>query len=138
MFIGICLPLGYYRFSHLRFVDKNTLLDEDLPKLPTDFLSLVKKQCWETKEILQKKYVCQLLVYYSVLRIVFQCVQYPVLSTNALNFNEKIIIFHIVIPLLVATLYSVFLYNVAKMFVTTCTTCIVKAFKSPSHQRTPV
>ena len=44
-------------FSQLRFVDKEALLDAELPLLPSEFESLVKKQCWEAHETLRKRYV---------------------------------------------------------------------------------
>ena len=43
-------------FSHLRFINLNELLAADLPLLPTEFESLVKKQCWEAHEHLRKRY----------------------------------------------------------------------------------
>ena len=43
-------------FSHLRFINKNDLLNADLPLLPSEFESLVKKQCWEAHETLRRKY----------------------------------------------------------------------------------
>lgn len=45
----------FYRFADLRFVNKDELLAADLPLLPAEFESLVKKQCWEAHEVLRKR-----------------------------------------------------------------------------------
>lgn len=45
------------RFSDLRFVNLKELMEADLPLLPSEFESLIKKQCWDAHEVLRKKYV---------------------------------------------------------------------------------
>nr|KAG5713480.1 hypothetical protein BaRGS_025028 [Batillaria attramentaria] len=49
--------LWFDQFSHLRFVNLKELLAADLPLLPTEFESLVKKQCWEAHEHLRKSWI---------------------------------------------------------------------------------
>ncbi|ESO89088.1 hypothetical protein LOTGIDRAFT_210054 [Lottia gigantea] len=45
------------KFAHQRFVNLKELLNADLPLLPSEFESLVKKQCWEAHEVLRKEWV---------------------------------------------------------------------------------
>lgn len=47
--------LTFYRFNELRFVNLKELNEADLPLLPSEFESLVKKQCWEAHEVLRKR-----------------------------------------------------------------------------------
>ncbi|KAL8573170.1 Dynein heavy chain 3, axonemal [Nucella lapillus] len=49
--------IWFNEFSHLRFVNLKELLAADLPLLPTEFESLVKKQCWEAHEYLRKSWI---------------------------------------------------------------------------------
>ena len=54
--LAYCVKAGFiFSFSSLRFVNKQALLDAELPLLPSEFESLVKKQCWEAHEVLRKK-----------------------------------------------------------------------------------
>ena len=45
------------RYSHLRFVKCETLLEADLPVKPKEFENLVTKQCSKCREILENEYV---------------------------------------------------------------------------------
>ena len=45
----------FCRFSDLRFVNLKELMEADLPLLPSEFESLIKKQCWDAHEVLRKK-----------------------------------------------------------------------------------
>ena len=45
------------QFNKLRFVNLQELLDAELPLLPAEFESLVKKQCWEAHEVLRKNWI---------------------------------------------------------------------------------
>ncbi|KAK7111861.1 dynein axonemal heavy chain 3-like isoform X2 [Littorina saxatilis] len=49
--------IWFQDFCHLRFVNLKELLAADLPLLPTEFESLVKKQCWEAHEHLRKSWI---------------------------------------------------------------------------------
>ncbi|XP_064624417.1 dynein axonemal heavy chain 3-like [Lineus longissimus] len=49
--------IWFDQFANLRFVNLNDLLAADLPLLPTEFESLVKKQCWDAHEILRKNWI---------------------------------------------------------------------------------
>ena len=44
-----------FRFSSLRFVNLKELQAADLPLLPSEFESLIRKQCWDAHEVLRKK-----------------------------------------------------------------------------------
>ncbi|CAH1793734.1 unnamed protein product, partial [Owenia fusiformis] len=49
--------IWFDQFSHLRLVNLQELLDAELPLLPSEFESLVTKQCWNAHDILEKKWI---------------------------------------------------------------------------------
>ncbi|XP_033740540.1 dynein heavy chain 3, axonemal-like isoform X1 [Pecten maximus] len=49
--------IWFDQFNHLRFVNLKELREADLPLLPNEFESLVKKQCWEAHEVLRKSWI---------------------------------------------------------------------------------
>ncbi|XP_046326217.1 dynein axonemal heavy chain 3-like [Haliotis rufescens] len=49
--------IWFDQFSHLRFINLKELLASDLPLLPAEFESLVKKQCWDAHEVLRKSWI---------------------------------------------------------------------------------
>ena len=46
--------MSLYRFSKVRFVDGKELLASGLPVAPSEFETMVKKQCAKTREFLRK------------------------------------------------------------------------------------
>lgn len=44
----------FNRFSEVRFVDGDKLLESGLPVTPAEFESLVKQQCAKTREFLKR------------------------------------------------------------------------------------
>ncbi|KAK3579501.1 hypothetical protein CHS0354_028323 [Potamilus streckersoni] len=49
--------LWFDKFIHMRFINLKELESVDLPLLPSEFESLVKKQCWEAHEQLRKNWI---------------------------------------------------------------------------------
>ncbi|KAK6187847.1 hypothetical protein SNE40_005782 [Patella caerulea] len=49
--------IWFDKFCHVRFINLKELLAADLPLLPVEFESLVKKQCWEAHELLKKEWI---------------------------------------------------------------------------------
>ncbi|XP_063446016.1 dynein axonemal heavy chain 3-like isoform X5 [Mytilus trossulus] len=49
--------IWFDQFNELRFVNLKELNEADLPLLPSEFESLVKKQCWEAHEVLRKSWI---------------------------------------------------------------------------------
>ncbi|XP_061175178.1 dynein axonemal heavy chain 3-like [Saccostrea echinata] len=49
--------IWFDQFSDLRFVNLKELMEADLPLLPSEFESLVKKQCWDAHEVLRKNWI---------------------------------------------------------------------------------
>lgn len=57
MLILIFFLPSIYRFSHLRFVNYDELVNLPEPLEPIEFEKLIIQQCQKTREILRKKYV---------------------------------------------------------------------------------
>ncbi|XP_074648811.1 dynein axonemal heavy chain 3-like [Tubulanus polymorphus] len=49
--------IWFDKFADLRFVNLKELLAADLPLLPNEFESMVKKQCWDAHEVLRKSWI---------------------------------------------------------------------------------
>ncbi|XP_041362756.1 dynein heavy chain 3, axonemal-like isoform X2 [Gigantopelta aegis] len=49
--------IWFDEFCHQRFVNLKELMVADLPLLPTEFESLIKKQCWAAHEVLRKTWI---------------------------------------------------------------------------------